>query len=204
MNLGIFIGLVKIILLSVLVFTAVALIVINVFPLLFYKAPITKSEKDKFDAIIVLGYPANKDGKPSPIMRERVIRAVGLFNEGYANNIICSGGSVYNQYIEADVMIDLAKSLGVPNSCLIREERSINTYGNMKSSVEIMKNRNWSSAAIVTSPWHIKRSSYLASLFKFTYLMKKSDYPKEFSILYIIGIYIFENYLMTKNKILFH
>ena len=53
---------------------------------------------DRFDVIIILGFPALQDGKPSPIMRESVIKAVELFNKGYANNIICSGGGVYNKY----------------------------------------------------------------------------------------------------------
>ncbi|GCD10550.1 hypothetical protein Ctaglu_21730 [Clostridium tagluense] len=188
----------------ILGFTFVPLSLINLFPLLFYKAPLTKLELKKFDTIIVLGYPGTPDGKPSPIMRERVFKAVELFNKGYANFIICSGGSVYNKYIEADIMIKLAKSLGVPDSCLVRENKSINTYGNLLNSIDIMRRMNWSSAIVITSPWHLRRSSYLLSKFNITYVMKKSNYPKEFSVFYIVAIYIFENYTMFKNKILYH
>ena len=66
-----------------------------------------------------------------------------------------------------------------------------------------MKKRKWSSAIVVTSPWHLKRSNYILSKFDITYAMKKSNYPKEFSILFIMAIYLFENYTMTKNKIIF-
>jgi uncharacterized SAM-binding protein YcdF (DUF218 family) len=182
----------------------ILLAVINLFPFVFYKPPVTKSKQEKCDAIIVLGYPATEDGKPSPIMRERVVKAVELFNKGHARYIICSGGSVYNKYAEADVMINFAKSLNVPDNCLIKEDKSINTYGNMINSIELMKKRNWSSAIVVTSPWHLRRSSYLLSKFHITYVVKGSNYPKEFSTLFIMAIYMFENYTMLKNKILFH
>lgn len=185
-------------------FTVLSLALINLYPLFFYKAPLTKSKEKKFNVIIILGYPATEDGKPSSIMRERVIKAVELFKKGYADYIICSGGSVNNKYTEADVMINFAKSLGVPDSCLVKEDRSQNTYGNITNSIEIMKKRAWSSAVVITSPWHLRRSSYLLSKFNITYVMKKSDYPKEFSVFFIIAIYMFENYTMLKNKILFH
>lgn len=204
MNLTIFIVTIKMIFFGVLVIAGLALVVINLFPFIFYKAPITKSEKEKFDTIIVLGYPAANDGKPSPIMRERVIEAVNLFNKGYADNIIFSGGGVKNKYTEADVMIEYAKLLGVPDNCIIREGESMNTYSNLRNSTTIMRNRNWSSAVVVTSPWHIRRASYLLSKFNISYIMKKSDYPEEFSKLFILVIYMFENYVMTRNKILFH
>ncbi|MFT8312982.1 MAG: YdcF family protein [Clostridium sp.] len=191
-------------LIVIVIVISILLAFINLSPLLFYKKPLIKLKRDKFDTIIILGYPATKDGRPSPIMRERVIKAVELFNKGYAKYIICSGGSAHNKYREADIMINLAESLGVPESSLIKEDKSINTYGNIINSIEIMKKRKWSSVIVVTSPWHLKRSNYLLSKFDITYAMKKSAYPKKFSILFIMAIYIFENYTMAKNKIIFH
>ena len=69
-------------------FTSVIFSLINLFPLLFYKAPLTKLKQKKYNAIIVLGYPGTPDGMPSPIMRERVIKAVELFNKGYAPTVL--------------------------------------------------------------------------------------------------------------------
>ncbi|GAA0741822.1 YdcF family protein [Clostridium oceanicum] len=204
MDINIFIILLKYMAISVFIFIIIIFVLINLYPLLFYKSPVTKLKRDKFDVIIILGFPALQNGKPSPIMRERVIKAVELFNRGCANNIICSGGGVYNKYIEADVMVDFAESLGIPNSCLIKEDKSSNTYQNIQNSIKIMKDKNWSSAMVVTSPWHLRRSNYFLSKFNITYKMEKSDYPKEFSYIYIVAIYMWENYVMTKNKIRGH
>jgi uncharacterized SAM-binding protein YcdF (DUF218 family) len=204
MDLSSITNLLEIALISLSVLVIAALLFINLYPYLFYKAPIIKSALDKFDTIIVLGYPATKEGKPSPIMRERVAKAVELFNSGYARNIICSGSNNKSKYVEAEVMKQYAISLGVPENCLIKEDKSLNTYRNIVNSIEVMKDKNWSTAIVVTSPWHIRRASYLLSKFHIIYLMKKTDYPKEYSIFYITLIYMFENYIMTRNKILFH
>lgn len=113
-------------------------------------------------------------------------------------------GGVYNKYIEADVMANFAESLGIPNSCLIKEDKSRNTYQNIQNSIKIMEDKNWSSSMVVTSPWHLRRSNYFLSKFNIIYQMEKSDYPREFSYLYIIAIYMWENYVMTKTKIKRH
>ncbi|OAA91017.1 hypothetical protein CLCOS_06520 [Clostridium coskatii] len=89
MDANIFILLLKYIAISVFILIIIILVLINLYPLLFYKSPETKLKMNRFDVIIILGFHALQDGKPSPIMRERVVKAVELFNKGYANNIIC-------------------------------------------------------------------------------------------------------------------
>ncbi|MDP4176771.1 MAG: YdcF family protein [Bacillota bacterium] len=204
MDVNVFIILLKYMEIITLIFIIIIFVLVNLYPLLVYKSPVTKLKRYRFDVIIILGFPALQDGKISPIMRERVIKAVELFNKGYANNIICSGEGVYNKYIEADVMANFAESLGIPNSCLIKEDKSKNTYQNIQNSIKIMEGKNWSSALVVTSPWHLRRANYFLSKFNITYQMEKSYYPKEFSYLYIIAIYMWENYVMTKTKIKKH
>ena len=180
------------------------LIFINIYPLLFYKPPITELTFKKYDTIIILGYPALKDGRPSPIMLERVYKAVELFKSGYSFYIICSGGSAHNEHCEATVMANLAIANGVPTEAIIIEDKSLNTYSNIFNCYEIMKKRNWRSALVVTSPWHLKRSSFLLSKFDIIFSLKGSAIPKQFSKFDILLIYLFENYTMTKNKIFFH
>lgn len=183
---------------------AIVVLIINIYPILFYKAPITHSNKEKFDVIIVLGYPATKEGKPSPIMRERLNTAAALFKSGYSDFVICTGGSAHNKYIEAEVMEEYLTSLNIPKDKIIKENKSQNTYANLFNSKNIMKNRGFKSAVVVTSPWHLRRANYLMSKFSKDYVMKGSSYPKEFPFIVIILIYAFENYIMMKNKILFH
>lgn len=171
---------------------------INICPLLFYKKPKVKTE-GALDAIIILGFPASEDGTPSPIMRERVIKAAELFKNRRAGHIICSGGSVYNKYTEAEVMAGYARSLGIPESCMIKEDKSRNTFENIKNSAEIMRNRGWTSAMIVTSPWHLRRSYHFCLRYDYiSFFAAKSNYPKELSLPFIAAATLWEHYLMTK------
>ncbi len=57
---------------------AVLVIVVLVFAAaagIYETIPRGNTPQSRFDAIIVLGYPANADGSPSPIQRERCSKA---------------------------------------------------------------------------------------------------------------------------------
>ena len=46
-----------------------------------------KNNKNKnCDAIVILGYPALKDGTPSPILRERIKKGIELYNRKISSN----------------------------------------------------------------------------------------------------------------------
>src|ERR1700678_588171 len=82
--------------------------------LVYRSIPTANTNLTHFDAIIVLGYPANPDGTPSPEQRERTLEAVREFKSGVAPHIILSGGPAHNQFAEAHVMANLAIEQGVP------------------------------------------------------------------------------------------
>ena len=102
------------------------------------------NEKPKpVDVIIVLG------GDMS-----RVNAGVDLYEQGYANKILLTGTS-------AERMNSLAQSLGVPEANIILEEKARTTYENAKYSFQIMEDRGFKSAIVVTSPYHTRRASII-------------------------------------------
>ncbi|HEY9848190.1 MAG TPA: YdcF family protein [Leptolyngbyaceae cyanobacterium] len=177
------------------------ILLINILPLIFIKAPRTNTELSNFDVIIVLGNPANSDGTAGSTAKQRVLKAVELFKSGYANQIIFTGAAVYNQYVEAEVMANLANSLGVANDFICQEKQAKNTYQNAFYSLEVMKKENWRSAIVVTSPYHLKRTSYIFSYYSIEYLLIPSDYPDDFSVIKKVLFNQWENYLLTKLMI---
>ena len=50
--------------------------------------PLSNTNATHFDTIIVLGYPARKDGTPRPEMRERVFEGVREYKAGVAPHMI--------------------------------------------------------------------------------------------------------------------
>ena len=53
-----------------------------------------------FNAIIVLGTPANPDGTPSPEQSERTLEGVREFRAGVAPHLIFTGGPAHNRFVE--------------------------------------------------------------------------------------------------------
>src|SRR5215469_9503475 len=123
-------------LLLILVFLAVILIAVGVFTC--YTIPSSNTSHDHFDTLIVLGYPANADGTPSPEERDRTLEGVREYKAGVAPHIIMTGGSAHNQHVEAEVMLKLAIEQGVPAAAVIAEGQALNTIQNIFYSERIM------------------------------------------------------------------
>ncbi len=118
-----------------------------------------------FDTILVLGTPANPDGSPSPEQRTRVLEGIREYRARVAPRLIMTGGPAHNQFVEAHVMATFAISQGVPTSDLIEEGHAQNTIQNIFYSAQIMHAHNWSSAEVVSSPYHLGRTSLILTTF---------------------------------------
>jgi vancomycin permeability regulator SanA len=117
-----------------------------------------------FDAIIVLGAPANLHGTPSPEQRERTLEGVREYKAGVAPSLILTGGPAHNQFIEAHVMAKLALVQGVPPAAVIEEDQALNTIQNTFFSQRIMAAHQWISAEVVSSPAISPRRSHPRAL----------------------------------------
>jgi uncharacterized SAM-binding protein YcdF (DUF218 family) len=178
----------------ILLILPLALVVINTVPLFFCQALLTNTKHANFDVIIVLGNPANSDGSPGEIMRQRVLKALELFRDGRAKHMLFTGGAVYNSYVQAEVMAELARSLGVPGSACVTEPKSRNTYQNLFKAIEILRQNRWSSALIVTSLYHVKRTAFILSHFDLDYQVV----PNRASWISQLLISQWENYVLTR------
>ncbi len=99
----------------------------------------------KVDVLIVLGGDSERD-----------LYAAELYKSGLASKIIMSGcGS------SAWEMAKKAVSTGVKEQDIIVEDKSENTYQNAIYSKNIVLERNFKSAIIVTSPYHMRRSKLI-------------------------------------------
>lgn len=144
----------------------------------------TQSAKDTYDVIIVLGNSPENDCQPSLIMKQRVEKGIELFQQGVSNKILFSGGVSVDGCVEAWIMRDIALSKGVPDSCIIMEEQSKNTYQNAFYSVRKMEKMGLKTMAIVTSEFHKKRVGNIFANYDIEYrLYSCSDPPKSFNTL---------------------
>ncbi len=95
-------------------------------------------------AIIVLG--GDSYGRP--------IRAAELFRSNAAPVVIASGNG------DIDEMVRALKQNGIPDSAILREEKSRSTRQNAEFTVALLRERHASNAIVVTSWYHSRRALY--------------------------------------------
>ena len=114
-----------------------------------------------FDAILVLGSPADSDGNPKPEQLARVTEGVREYERGVAPKLILSGGAAHNRFVEARVMARIAQAQGVPASAIVLEPQALDTVQNACYSARIMAAHNWRSAEVVSSAAHLPRAGLI-------------------------------------------
>ena len=132
-------------------------------------APRSNTHLTQFDAIVVLGTPADSDGNPSPAMLERVTEGVREYRRGVASHLIVTGAAAHNKFVEAEVMARVAEAQGVPSSAIFKEPHALDTIQNACYSARILKTHGWHSAEVISSPAHLPRAAmifaHLASVY---------------------------------------
>lgn len=136
--------------------------------------------KGPYDAIVVLGgsvlarasagapasVPADAPGLSlsriqSNDSAERLVAAAALYRAGAAPRVIASGGSglVFDQNAkEGPYMAALLQLMGIPDSALIVESGSRNTYENALRCRAILQAAGADRVILVTSAWHMRRA----------------------------------------------
>lgn len=121
-----------------------------------------KDETRKADAAIILGAAIWSDG-PSPVFQERINHGIWLYQNGYVEKLILTGG-----YGEGSILSDsqIAKNYavrqGMPAEDILIEEESKITQENLYYAKQIMAEHNISSVLIVSDPLHMKRAMWMA------------------------------------------
>ena len=120
------------------------------------------------DAILVLGHGVDDQTSPTPWLRERLLVALALYEQGYADYIIVSGGIGPSDTIPvAYIMSDFLANHGVPIESIIIEDNANNTYQNFLFTQEISQEKNYQfeQIIVVTNDFHIFRSMLLSTFF---------------------------------------
>jgi uncharacterized SAM-binding protein YcdF (DUF218 family) len=124
-------------------------------------APRANSSRQSFDAILVLGTPADSDGNPTPELLDRITEGVREYERGVAPRIVVSGAAAHNRFVEADVMARVAEAQGVPASVILEEPRALDTIQNACYSAHILESHGWRSVEVVSSASHLPRAAMI-------------------------------------------
>jgi uncharacterized SAM-binding protein YcdF (DUF218 family) len=119
-------------------------------------------------AIVVLGgatYPLEKPRRMAEINEsgDRLLYSVKLYQDQKAPLIIASGGRVAwngedQSKGEAQDMASLMVMMGVPQTAIVLEPKSLNTYQNAVNVKQILEEKNINEIILVTSAFHMPRA----------------------------------------------
>ncbi|WP_418748196.1 YdcF family protein [Frisingicoccus sp.] len=119
-------------------------------------------EKQSADTAIVLGA-GTADGEISLVFRERIHHGIWLYQNGYVDTLIFTGGvGEGNARSDAWVAGQYAIEQGVPAEHILLEEESVITQENIANAKKIMDEKGYRTAIIVSDPLHMKRAMLMA------------------------------------------
>ena len=131
------------------------------------------------DCILVLGSGV-LDNKPGPMLEDRILTGIELYNNNVSKKIIMSGDHMQDDYDEVNVMKTYAINEGVPSSDIFMDHAGISTYDSLYRAKEIFEVKK---VIIVTQKYHLYRALYIAkSLGIEAYGVSANlrDYPGQF------------------------
>lgn len=122
----------------------------------------SESELMEADAAIVLGTKVI-GGEPSPVLEQRIRHAIDLYEAGYVEKIIFTGGITDGaDFAESVVSRDFAIRNHVPEEDILIETQSLITEENFRFAGELADENGLSSFLVVSDPLHMKRALLMA------------------------------------------
>jgi uncharacterized SAM-binding protein YcdF (DUF218 family) len=144
---------------------SVVLLALVLVPLAALGLVLVESQRDDTtptDAIVVLGA-AQFWGKPSPVLEARLGHAQSLYADDVAPRIITVGGKQPgDNTTEAQAGKSWLAGNGVPRSSVVAVREGSDTLTSLTAVAELMAEKGWTSATIVTDPAHEARSLAMA------------------------------------------
>lgn len=134
-----------------------------------------KHIKEKYDCILVLGCGVYSDGTPSPMLEDRLRKAIDLYKSGVARKIIMSGDHGQKEYDEVNTMRKYALSKGVPGDDIFMDHAGFSTYESMYRARDIFKVK---SMIAVSQEYHLYRAVYIAKKFGINTIGVGADYRR--------------------------
>jgi uncharacterized SAM-binding protein YcdF (DUF218 family) len=118
--------------------------------------------QSRSDAIVVLGS-AQYNGVPSSIFEARLEHALKLYQAGVAPVVVTVGGKkAGDQFTEAEAGRDYLHKAGIPGDSLLAVPQGVDTLESMRVVGDAFGKRGWTTAVLVTDPWHAMRATRMA------------------------------------------
>jgi uncharacterized SAM-binding protein YcdF (DUF218 family) len=127
------------------------------------------------DAIVVLGA-AQYDGRPSPVLQERLDHALELYEDGVAPVIVLTGGKQETDtFTEATAGYNYLRERGLQDEALLREVSGTSTWDSLRAARRFLLDRGIDRIVLVTDDYHAYRARATAQDIGFDATVSPSD-----------------------------
>lgn len=114
------------------------------------------------DYIIVLGARVDDSGRPSPVLRNRIVAAADYMKANPQTIAVLTGGKGSDEKVsEAQCIYNELTAMGIDSQLLIMEERASDTEENLRFSHEIIGDDD-ANVSVVTNDFHVFRARCIA------------------------------------------
>jgi SanA protein len=113
----------------------------------------------KADCILVLGAGVRADGTPSPMLKDRLLEGIALYDMGASDRLLMSGDNTKKGYDEVNTMKQYAIDHGVPSEHIFMDHAGISTYDSIYRAKEIFQAEK---IIIVSQKYHLYRALYIS------------------------------------------
>lgn len=134
-----------------------ALLVALAFPLAQVYFFGTTDYRREADVAVVFGAKVHTDGRLSWSLEERVRTGVELFENGYVDSLLMSGGVGANGIDEAEAMKERAIELGVPADAILTDSLGVDTDSTARDTVALLGGAGATRVIAVSQFYHLPR-----------------------------------------------
>ena len=150
-------GIISVVIITIIVFS------INLYVRISTKNQIIKeneyAELSDVDCIIILGAGIWGD-KPSPMLEDRLLEGIKLYQNNVSDKIIMSGDHGRKEYDEVNIMKNYAIAKGIPSENIFMDHAGFSTYESIYRAKDIFEAKK---VVIVTQKYHLYRALYIAN-----------------------------------------
>ncbi|KGA97149.1 multidrug MFS transporter [Alkalihalobacillus alcalophilus ATCC 27647 = CGMCC 1.3604] len=115
------------------------------------------------DVAVVLGA-AVWENEPSPVFRERINHSIWLYENGYVEKVIFTGGKGEgDDYAESEIAREYAIIKGIKPDDILVEDVSTITEENLQNAFSLSNEHGFDTFTIVSDPLHMKRAMLMAN-----------------------------------------
>lgn len=153
----------KIILITIMTIIVLSPLLINLYVILNTTSNIIIKEEYQqlkdVDYILVLGASVRRE-RPSPMLEDRLKKAIELYNINTQNKILVTGDHIKEDYDEVTIMKNYLLENNIPEEKIIMDPAGVSTYD---SIFRVQKQLKAKKIIIVSQKYHLYRALYIAN-----------------------------------------